>query len=72
VEWDEADRCRDDAGVGRADDLEGDPCDRRTEPHNVPKRHLARKAAMQAVAARLQRDPHLPQYDMVINPAPTA
>jgi hypothetical protein len=30
------------------------------------------KAAMQAVAARLQRDPHLPQYDMVINPAPTA
>jgi hypothetical protein len=43
VEWDEADRCRDDAGVGEADDLEGDPSDRRTEPQNVPKGHLARE-----------------------------
>ena len=30
------------------------------------------KAAMQAVEARLKRDPHLPQYDIVINPVPTA
>ena len=30
------------------------------------------KAAMQAVEARLKRDPNLPQYDIVINPAPTA
>ena len=28
------------------------------------------KAAMPAVAARLKRDPTLPQYDLVINPAP--
>ena len=31
-----------------------------------------RKAAMQAVATRLQRDPQLPKYDIVINPASTA
>ena len=37
VEWDEADQCRDDAGVGQADDLEGDTSHRRTEPQNVPK-----------------------------------
>ena len=30
------------------------------------------KAAMQAVEARLQRDPQLPKYDIVINPASTA
>ena len=30
------------------------------------------KAAMQAVEARLQRDPHLPKYDIVINPTPTS
>ena len=30
------------------------------------------KAAMQAVAARLQRDPNLPKYDIWINPAPTS
>ena len=30
------------------------------------------KAAMQAVEARLKRDPNLPQSDIVINPAPTA
>ena len=29
------------------------------------------KAAMQAVEARLKRDPHLPKYDILINPAPT-
>jgi hypothetical protein len=29
------------------------------------------KAAMQAVEARLQRDPQLPKYDILINPAPT-
>ena len=29
------------------------------------------KAAMQAVEARLKRDPQLPKYDIVINPAPT-
>jgi len=29
------------------------------------------KAAMQAVEARLQRDPKLPTYDILINPAPT-
>ena len=29
------------------------------------------KAAMQAVAARLQRDPKLPKYDSLINPTPT-
>jgi transposase len=30
------------------------------------------KAAMQAVEARLKRDPNLPKSDMVINPAPTS
>ena len=30
------------------------------------------KTAMQAVEARLKRDPHLPKYDMVINPASTS
>jgi len=30
------------------------------------------KAAMQAVAARLQRHPALPKYDILINPAPTS
>jgi hypothetical protein len=30
------------------------------------------KAAMQAVEARLKRDPHLPKYDIVINPTPTS
>jgi transposase len=30
------------------------------------------KAAMQAVEARLKRDPHLPKYDIWINPAPTS
>src|SRR5712691_9096064 len=30
------------------------------------------KAAMQAVEARLKRDPTLPKYDIVINPASTA
>jgi Rhodopirellula transposase DDE domain len=30
------------------------------------------KAAMQAVEARLQRDPNLPKYDIWINPAPTS
>jgi hypothetical protein len=30
------------------------------------------KAAMQAVEARLKRDPQLPKYDIVINPASTA
>jgi Rhodopirellula transposase DDE domain len=30
------------------------------------------KAAMQAVEARLTRDPILPKYDIVINPAPTS
>jgi hypothetical protein len=29
------------------------------------------KAAMQAVEARLKRDPPLPKYDILINPAPT-
>jgi hypothetical protein len=29
------------------------------------------KAAMQAVEARLKRDPQLPKYDILINPAPT-
>jgi hypothetical protein len=29
------------------------------------------KVAMEAVAARLQRDPQLPKYDIVINPAST-
>ena len=28
------------------------------------------KAAMQAVEARLKRDPNLPKYDILINPAP--
>jgi len=27
---------------------------------------------MQAVEARLKRDPNLPKYDMLINPAPTS
>ena len=31
-----------------------------------------RKRAMEAVEARLQRDPPLPQYDMLINPASTS
>jgi hypothetical protein len=30
------------------------------------------KTAMQAVEARLKRDPQLPKYDIVINPASTA
>jgi len=30
------------------------------------------KTAMQAVEARLKRDPNLPKYDMLINPAPTS
>jgi hypothetical protein len=30
------------------------------------------KAAMQAVEARLKRDPNLPKYDIWINPAPTS
>jgi hypothetical protein len=30
------------------------------------------KAAMQAVEARLKRDPTLPKYDIIINPASTA
>ena len=30
------------------------------------------KMAMQAVEARLKRDPNLPKYDMLINPAPTS
>ena len=30
------------------------------------------KAAMQAVEARLKRDPQLPKYDILINPAPTS
>jgi hypothetical protein len=30
------------------------------------------KVAMQAVEARLKRDPHLPKYDILINPAPTS
>jgi DDE family transposase len=30
------------------------------------------KVAMQAVETRLKRDPHLPQYDIVINPTPTS
>jgi hypothetical protein len=30
------------------------------------------KAAMQAVEARLKRAPHLPKYDILINPAPTS
>ena len=29
------------------------------------------KAAMQAVEARLKRDPQLSKYDILINPAPT-
>jgi hypothetical protein len=28
-----------------------------------------RKAAMQAVASRLKRDPQLPKYDILVNPA---
>ena len=30
------------------------------------------KAAMQALEARLKRDPNLPKYDILINPAPTS
>jgi len=30
------------------------------------------KAAMQVVEARLKRDPNLPQYDILISPAPTS
>jgi len=30
------------------------------------------KAAMQAVEARLKRDPNLPKYDILISPAPTS
>jgi len=30
------------------------------------------KAAMQAVEARLKRDPNWPKYDILINPAPTS
>ena len=30
------------------------------------------KAAMQAVEARLKRDPNLPKYDIMINPTPTS
>ena len=29
------------------------------------------QAVRQTVAARLKRDPQLPKYDIVINPAPT-
>ena len=43
VEWDEADRCRDDAGVGQEDDLEGAASGRGTEPQSVPKGHFARE-----------------------------
>jgi hypothetical protein len=37
-----------------------------------PKGIALGKAAMQAVAARLKRDPHWPKYDILINPAPTS
>jgi Rhodopirellula transposase DDE domain len=41
--------------------------------HNMYQKGLALgKAAMQGVAARLQRDPHLPKYAIWINPAPTS
>jgi Rhodopirellula transposase DDE domain len=44
-----------------------------TWSHKIYHKGIARgKAAMQAVAARVQRDPTLPKYDIVINPAPTS
>ena len=40
--------------------------------HKVYQKGIALgKAAMQAVEARLKRDPNLPKYDIWINPAPT-
>ena len=41
--------------------------------HNMSQKGIALgQAAMQAVAARLKRDPNLPQDDIWINPAPTS
>jgi hypothetical protein len=41
--------------------------------HQVYQKGLALgKAAMQAVAKRLERHPALPKYDILINPAPTS
>ena len=38
MEWDEADRCRDDVGGGQADDLAGASSGRRAQPQSLPKR----------------------------------
>src|SRR5437867_12532472 len=41
VEWREADRCGDDAGVGQEDDLEGDASGGGTQPQSVRKGYFA-------------------------------
>jgi hypothetical protein len=44
-----------------------------TLSHKIYQKGISRgKAARQAVEARLKRDPHLPKYDILINPAPTS
>ena len=41
--------------------------------HNMYQKGISLgKTAMQAVEARLKRDPNLPKYDILINPAPTS
>jgi hypothetical protein len=44
-----------------------------TEPRKVYEKGISlSKMAMEAVEARLKRDPQLPKYDILINPASTS
>jgi hypothetical protein len=72
LEWDETDRCGDDAGVGQEHDLERSAPNGGAESPGLPKGIRLSKKAMAAVEARLERDPKLPKYDILIQPASTA
>ena len=64
--WSDTARWRDEAGMGQEEDLEG------ASAGHVDTQGMALgKVAMEAVEARLKRDPQLPKYDMVIHPAST-
>ena len=66
------DRCRDDGGMGQADDLEGASPVVELSRKSTQKGIALGKVAMQAVEKRLKRHPALPKYDIVINPASTS
>jgi hypothetical protein len=57
--------------MGQEDDLEGASSGSGTQPPSIHKGIALGKVAMEAVEARLKRDPQLPKYDIVINPAST-